>query len=88
MATFREQNEKLIDAMDEFKRRFPAGTKPLPAIAKPTESVPAPSTGVTAPATTPGELSRQPGGPISIDLGSHQDKPVKSIEVTCKVEFS
>jgi len=34
------------------------------------------------------EVSHQPGGPISIGLGSHQDKPVKSIEVTCKVEFT
>jgi tetratricopeptide (TPR) repeat protein len=86
METFRRQNEKLINAMDEFKRRVPAGGK-LPTAA-PTESAPAPSTGVTVPNATPANVSQPPGGPISIDLGSHQDKPVKSIEVTCKVKFN
>ena len=36
---------------------------------------------------SPATVRYPPGGPISIDLGPHQDKPVKSIEVTCKVEF-
>ncbi len=45
-------------------------------------------TAVTVTGPKKPEVSHQPGGPISINLGSHQDKPVKSIEVTCKVEFT
>jgi tetratricopeptide (TPR) repeat protein len=88
MTTFRDQNQKLIEAMDEFKRRYPAAGKSATSAGTSEEPATAKSTAVTVTGPAKPEVSYQPGGPISIGLGSHQDKPVKSIEVTCKVEFS
>jgi tetratricopeptide (TPR) repeat protein len=88
MATFRDQNQKLIKAMEVFKRRYPVAGKLTTSAETPEESTTAQSTAVTVTGPKKPEVSHQPGGPISINLGSHQDKPVKSIEVTCKVEFT
>jgi tetratricopeptide (TPR) repeat protein len=88
MTTFRDQNQKLIEAMEEFKRRYPVAGSSAASAMKPEEPTTAQPTAVTVSGRTKPEVSYQPGGPISIGLGSHQDKPVKSIEVTCKVEFT
>ena len=89
MTTFRDQNQKLIEAMEAFKRRYPVAGKSSTSAEMPEEPATAPqSTAGTVTGLKKPEVSHQPGGPISIDLGSHQDKPVKSIEVTCKVEFT
>ena len=88
MTTFRDQNQKLIEAMEEFKRRYPVAGKSAAPAETPEKPTTAQSTAVTVTGLTKPEVSHQPGGPISIGLGSHQDKPVKSIEVTCKVEFT
>ena len=88
MTTFRDQNQKLIEAMEEFKRRYPIAGKSAAPAETPEEPATAQSTAITVTGPTKPEVSHQPGGPISIGLGSHQDKPVKSIEVTCKVEFT
>lgn len=88
MTTFRDQNQKLIEAMDEFKRRYPFARKSTTSAETPEEPATAQPTAVAVVGPTKPEVSHQPGGPISIGLGSHQDKPVKSIEVTCKVEFT
>jgi len=71
MDTFLGQNQKLVAAMEEFKRRHPAVGQSMAA-------KPGPETALAAPQTD---------GPISIDLGTHQGKPIKSIELVCKVEF-
>ena len=83
MTTFRDQNQKLVKAMEAFKRRYPAAGKLTTSAETPEESTAATVTGPKKP-----EVSHQPGGLISINLGGHQDKPVKSIEVNCKVEFT
>ncbi len=88
MTTFKDQNQKLIEAMEEFKRRYPIAGKSAAPAETPEEPATAQPTAVTVTGPAKPEVSHQPGGPISIGLGSHQDKPVKSIEVTCKVEFS
>lgn len=88
MTTFRDQNQKLIEAMEAFKRRYPIAGKSAASAETPEETATAQSTAVTVTGPKKPEVSHRPGGPISIGLGSHQDKPVKSIEVTCKVEFT
>ena len=72
METFLDQNKKLIEAMEVFERTVQGPKGPGEG-----------GGGVAVPAT----VRHATGGPISIDLGAHEDRPVKSIEVTAKIEF-
>ncbi len=79
MDTFMVQNQKLVESMDEFKRRHPLVASPQPEEKAAGQAV------VSSPAKP--EAGPPAGGPISIDLGTHKDKPIKSIELSCKIEF-
>ncbi len=88
--SFQGQKARLASLMERFKNNttLPGGDgEAAPAAPAPVDAVVKPAAPVRAVETSP-VVRHAPGGPISIDLGSHQDKPVKSIEVTCKVEFS
>jgi hypothetical protein len=87
--TFESQKKRLGNDMARFHShvRLPSGDAGAGPAPVPKEAAADQSSAVAVASPAKPEVSRQPGGPISIDLGSHQDKPLKSIEVTCKVEF-
>lgn len=76
MSTFLEQNQKLVDAMETFESRveIPSGDG-KPAAARPAKVDRAPAAAVSQ-------------GPISIAPELLHDKPIRSIEVTCKIEYA
>ena len=84
---FKDQQQKLRKAMEEFKQRVrpetlaqpaPAGSTPVPLVANPDDTV-------TLPATpSPAEFSK---GAITIDADIVKNKPIKSVEVNCKIEY-
>lgn len=78
MSSFLEQKEKLAKAMAEFQGRVPVDLGAQAAAA------PAPA----APAKTTVRGSATLGqGPISISPELLEGKPVRSIEVSCKIEY-
>lgn len=75
MDTFLKQNEDLLAAMATFEAKVEVpgpGAKPAAAPAAPV------ATRTIVPS---------PGEAISIDLGAHRDRPIRSVEIACKVEF-
>jgi tetratricopeptide (TPR) repeat protein len=86
METFLDQNKKLLEAMEVFERtvRVPKG----PSDAGDGAAV-VPAGGSAGPSRVAASPSVRytPGEPIRIDLGAHEDRPVKFIEVTAKIEF-
>lgn len=81
MSSFLEQKEKLAAAMAEFQRRVPAEmwsrTAAVAAPAAPAKAAPSPARGAA--------LGQ---GPISISPDLLEGKAVRSIEVSCKIEYS
>ncbi len=89
MQTFLAQNEKLIAAMETFDRTVQVPTGPVDSGAELAGAgTKRAADAGSAPAVVTPVVRREPGGPIRIDLGEHEDRPVKSIEVTARIEFS
>ena len=90
--SFQDQKAKLTKLMDRFKSKVPdfgGDGANVPAPEPPKTDLPAPIEEPLppAPAAAAPTVQHAPGEALSIDLGPHRDKPVKSIEISCKVEF-
>ncbi len=105
MSTFKEQNKKLVDAMEPFKATVPmpgdgGAAAPPPPAAGGEPAAPPPSDGgvagppaVAAPAGSALSQVRSQvvhpldHEPITIDIGPAHGRKIKSIDVSCKIEY-
>ena len=101
--TFLKQNEQLVDAIQSFKARYPEQSPPSGGAAevkspplprncdtgKSQDGPPSPSAASELPETgsSASPTHAASSGPITIDLGRIHDRPVKSVEISCKVEY-
>ncbi|MFB3131926.1 MAG: tetratricopeptide repeat-containing protein [Rhodothermales bacterium] len=90
--SFEDQKAKLTEIMERFKSKVPMSGgdgADFSAPEAPSQALVPSETSVVPAASTPRQptVRQAPSEAISIDLGAHRDKPVKSIEITCKVEF-
>ncbi len=86
-ATYQEQRAKLQAAMDSFRQRVrPDELSTGPAVATAT---PAPGAPGEAAAARPAAPAGAAGGrrPITIDAGVDDGRPIKSIELSCRIEY-
>ena len=94
LSSFQNQKEKLTDVMDRFNQnvKLPTGDGGIdlaPAPETPKTDLPSPTDEPSLPAPTASAptMRQTSEGSISIDLGTHRGQTVKSVEVSCKVEF-
>ena len=92
LSSFRSQKEKLTDVMDRFNQNVQVptgdgGTDLAPEPPKTDLPTPMEEPHPPAPPAAVPTVRQPPGEAIIIDLGPHRDKPVKSIEISCKVAF-
>ena len=81
--SFDGQQKKLRQAMDEFESRnlsSAAPTAAAPRAAAPRAAAPAPSHQTASPAVLGSRT-------VTIDADIVKDKPIKSVEVSCKIEY-
>ena len=90
MHTFKEQNQKLVDAMEQFKnaRHLSDGQPVTPPQASQAQKIEE-ATGdeKEADSTSVTKVYHSSGKPITIAIDENQGKAIKSIEVHCKIDY-
>lgn len=84
MSTFKNQNQKLVAAMETFNNRFGNGIPTVKVDTTTNDDDSAPESTVKNIKPT---VSKALGKPIIITIDDTENKPVKAVEVNCKIEF-